>query len=151
MIASQAALQNCTGVLRAHADPAAAVTVSAAPVSVVSDGSPSHKCLLTPDLQLLLQLSPGLVDGDPVLDTVSKAGEAQLGVLDKVVHDLGVEPAVLLNLGRATSSRHTTCGQIRVCSLPTCAVETGCQQLSPCCSNLVVQQETATTMAMYCL
>lgn len=43
-------------------------------------------------------LSPGLVDGDPVLDAVTEACEAQLGVLDKVVHDLGVEPAVLLNL-----------------------------------------------------
>ena len=42
--------------------------------------------------------SPWLVDGDPVLDSVTKACEAELGVLDKVVHDLGVEPTILLNL-----------------------------------------------------
>jgi hypothetical protein len=42
--------------------------------------------------------TPWLVDSDPVLDSVTKAAEAQLGVFDKVVHDLGVQPAVLLNL-----------------------------------------------------
>lgn len=42
--------------------------------------------------------APGLVDGDPVLDAVAEACEAQLCVLDKVVDDLGVKPAVLLDL-----------------------------------------------------
>ena len=41
---------------------------------------------------------PRLVEGHPELHAVAEAAEAQLGVLYEVVHDLGVQPAILLDL-----------------------------------------------------
>jgi len=42
--------------------------------------------------------APRLVQGDPVLHAVAEAVEAKVGVGGEVVDDLGVEPAVLLQL-----------------------------------------------------